>query len=63
MKICAGIIGSGIGIKHFDAIQNYKKSFVKFICEKDKKKHLILKKSSKIQKSFQMKMKFLRIKI
>ena len=29
MKICAGIIGSGIGIKHFDAIQNYKKSFCK----------------------------------
>ena len=36
-----------IGIKHFDAIQNYKKSFVKFICEKDKKKHFILKKKFK----------------
>ncbi len=47
MKICAGIIGSGVGAKHFEAIQNYKKSLVKFICEKDKKKHLILKKKFK----------------
>ncbi len=47
MKICAGIIGSGVGAKHFKAIQNYKKSFVKFICEKDKKKHSFLKKKFK----------------
>ena len=29
MKIVAAIIGMGIGQKHLDAIDNYKKSFVK----------------------------------
>tara|TARA_B110000971_G_scaffold221989_1_gene272296 strand:- start:9341 stop:10324 length:984 start_codon:yes stop_codon:yes gene_type:complete len=38
MKIIAAIIGMGIGQKHLDAIDNYKKSFVKIICEKNKKK-------------------------
>ncbi len=38
MKIIAAIIGMGIGQKHLDAIENYKKSKVKIICEKDKKK-------------------------
>jgi predicted dehydrogenase len=34
-KIKAGIIGFGIGQKHFEAIQNYKNSEVKIICEKN----------------------------
>lgn len=44
MKIVAGIIGAGIGLKHLDAIHNYKKSKVKIICEFDKKKISLLKK-------------------
>jgi predicted dehydrogenase len=43
-KIKAGIIGFGIGQKHFEAIQNYKKSEVKIICEKNLRKISILKK-------------------
>ena len=38
MKMIAAIIGMGIGQKHLDAIENYKKSFVKIICEKNEKK-------------------------
>ena len=37
MKISAGIIGFGIGKKHFDSIENYKGSKVKIICEKNGK--------------------------
>ena len=44
MKIVAAIIGTGIGTKHFDAIENYKGSKVKIICEKNKLKHNALKK-------------------
>tara|TARA_X000001036_G_scaffold404804_1_gene412344 strand:- start:2638 stop:3627 length:990 start_codon:yes stop_codon:yes gene_type:complete len=44
MKIIAAIIGMGIGQKHFDAIENYNNSYVKIICEKDKKKLALLKK-------------------
>ena len=44
MKIIAAIIGMGIGQKHLDAIDNYKKSFVKIICEKNEKKNKIFKK-------------------
>lgn len=44
MKINAGIIGMGIGQKHFDAIEGYKKSRVSIICEKNKNKLNILKK-------------------
>lgn len=44
MKIIAAIIGMGIGQKHLEAIENYKKSRVKIICEKDKKKIKLLKK-------------------
>ena len=33
-KISAGIIGFGIGQKHFEAIHKYKKAKVKVICEK-----------------------------
>ena len=44
MKIIAAIIGMGVGQKHLDAIDNYKKSFVKIICEKNGKKFKILKK-------------------
>ncbi len=43
-KIKAGIIGFGIGQKHFEAIQYHKKSEVKIICEKNLKKISILKK-------------------
>ena len=44
MKINAGIIGMGIGQKHFDAIEGYKNSIVKIICEKDPTKIKKLKK-------------------
>ena len=44
MKIIVAIIGMGIGQKHLDAIDNYKKSFVKIICEKNEKKIKFLKK-------------------
>ena len=43
-KIKAGIIGFGVGQKHFEAIQNYKKSKVKIICEKNLNKLSNLKK-------------------
>ena len=36
MKIVAAIIGMGIGQKHLEAIDNYKNSTVKIICEKKK---------------------------
>ena len=39
MRINAGIIGMGIGQKHFDAIEGYKNSQVSIICEKNKKKN------------------------
>ena len=44
MKINAAIIGTGIGIKHLEAIEGYRKSKVSIICEKNKKKFLELKK-------------------
>jgi len=44
MKVTAAIIGMGVGQKHLDAIDNYKKSFVKIICEKNEKKIKSLKK-------------------
>ena len=44
MKINAAIIGTGIGIKHLEAIEGYRGSKVSVICEKDKKKFLELKK-------------------
>ena len=44
MKVTAAIIGMGVGQKHLDAIDNYKKSFVKIICEKNDKKIKSLKK-------------------
>ena len=44
MKINAAIIGTGIGIKHLEAIEGYRKSKVSIICEKDKKKILELRK-------------------
>ena len=45
-KISAGIIGFGIGQKHFEAIHNYKNAKVKVICEKKKfKKIKIYKKT------------------
>jgi predicted dehydrogenase len=44
MTIRAAIIGMGIGQKHFEAIENYKGSKVKVICEKNKKKIFFLKK-------------------
>jgi len=43
-KINAGIIGFGVGQKHFEAIHNYKKAKVKIICEKNLKKLTLLKK-------------------
>ncbi len=44
MKINAAIIGSGIGLRHLEAIENYKGSSVKMICEFDKSKIFFLKK-------------------
>ena len=45
MKIIAAIIGMGVGEKHLQAIENYRGSKVKIICEKDKKKIKFLKKN------------------
>ena len=44
MKIIAAVIGTGIGEKHIEAINNFKKSKVKIVCEKNKKKFPYLKK-------------------
>jgi len=44
MKINAAIIGTGIGIKHLEAIEGYRGSKVLMICEKNKKKIIKLKK-------------------
>ena len=44
MNINAAIIGMGIGQKHFEAIEGYKNSKVKIICEKNSKKINELKK-------------------
>ena len=44
-KINAGIIGFGIGQKHFEAIHNYKEARVKIICEKNLNKIAFLKKN------------------
>ena len=38
-KINAAIIGTGIGLKHLESIEGYKKSLVKIICETNKKKN------------------------
>jgi len=45
--IRAGIVGSGIGLKHFNAINNYRESKVVCILEKNKKKAKLLKKKYK----------------
>ena len=42
--IKAGIIGAGIGLRHFDAINNYRNSKVVCILERDKKGSKIKKK-------------------
>ena len=44
MKIYAAVIGTGIGLKHILAINNYKNSKVLIVCERNKKKILKLKK-------------------
>lgn len=44
MKILAGVIGSGVGKRHIEAIDDYKSSKVLVICEKNKKKIIQLKK-------------------
>ena len=44
MKIVAAVIGMGVGEKHLEAIDGFKGSSVKIICEKNKKKIKILKK-------------------
>ena len=41
MKVCAGIIGMGVGKKHFEAIEGYKKSYVKTIRKKQDLQKLI----------------------
>ena len=46
--IKAGIIGSGIGLKHFEAINNYRGSKVLCILEKNKEKAESLKKKIEI---------------
>jgi predicted dehydrogenase len=44
MIIYAAVIGTGIGLKHVEAINNYKGSKVLYICEKNKNKIPKLKK-------------------
>ena len=48
MKINAAIIGSGVGLRHLEAIRNYKGSKVKIICEFNKNRAILLKKFPKI---------------
>mgnify|MGYP001178898300 CR=1 FL=1 len=43
MKIIAAVIGTGIGEKHIEAINNFKKSYVKIVCEKNKMKANLIK--------------------
>ena len=43
MKVLAAVIGTGIGEKHIEAINNYKKSSVKVVCEKNKIKANLIK--------------------
>ena len=62
MKILAGIIGFGIGKKHFESIENYKGSKVKVICEKNGKLINELRKKL-IRLSLILKKKFLKIRI
>lgn len=45
--INSAVIGTGIGEKHIEAIDNYKNFIVKIICEKNKKKTFNLKKKYK----------------
>ncbi len=51
MKIVAAIIGMGVGQKHLQAIENYKNSYVKIICEKNYNKIKVLKKKISIKKN------------
>ena len=44
MKIVAGIIGFGVGMHHFKAIQGFKGSKIKYICEINSTKRKLLKK-------------------
>lgn len=44
MKVVAAVIGTGIGEKHIEAINNFEKSKVKIVCEKNRKKFPTLKK-------------------
>ena len=55
MKIKSIVIGSGVGLKHVEAINKYKNCEVIAICENDKSKHKNLKrkfKKIKIIKNF-----------
>ena len=45
MKIIAAVIGTGIVEKHIEAINNFERSKVKIVCEKNKKNFLILKRN------------------
>ena len=45
MKIVAGIIGFGVGMHHFKAIQGFKGSKIKYICEINSTKRKLLKKN------------------
>ena len=47
MKIVAAIIGSGIGLQHFKAIQNFKGSKIKYRKEFSKE---VFKKNSQVWK-------------
>ncbi len=44
MKIIAAVIGTGVGQKHIEAIDKFKRARVEIICEKNKKKIKLLKK-------------------
>ena len=47
MTINAVIIGSGVGLKHAEAISSTSGAKIIAICEKDKSKHIQLKKNLK----------------
>ena len=49
-KIFAGIIGLGVGIKHFETISGIKNCEVKYVCDFNKKKLLKFKTDRKVKK-------------
>ena len=57
------IIGSGVGLKHLEALNEIDQTKVIAICEKNRSRRVYLKKNLPILKLFQIIKKFLILKI